>query len=182
MRMRGDNRLWCRLQLRNRRVALSVIRRTLLALGLSAAAACSPRPAAAAKTDILVLRNGDRITGEVKGLSRGKLDYSTDDAGRLSVEWVKVARLTSVHSFDFEDSFGKRYFGRLVPPSRDGYVVFQDSGTDTLSVMSVIGITPVSATFVQRLSAYLDMGFTLAKANQATTFSLNGQVEYRAPA
>jgi hypothetical protein len=150
-------------------------------LALVIAAVCLPRPAFAAKTDVLVLRNGDRITGEVKGLARGKLDYSTDDAGRISVEWEKVARLTSASSFDIEDSFGKRYFGRLVASGRDGYVAFQGGDDDTLSVMSVIGMTPVNAKFVERLSAYLDLGFTVAKANQATTFSLSGEVEYRAP-
>jgi len=150
-------------------------------LALGATAVCLPRPAMGAKTDVLFLRNGDRITGEVKGLARGKLDYSTDDAGRLSIEWEKVARITSATSFDVEDSFGKRYFGRLMPSTRDGYVVFENGGADTLSVMSVIGMTPVNAKFVERLSAYLDLGFTLAKANQATTFSVSGRANYRAP-
>jgi hypothetical protein len=153
----------------------------IAALGFSVVAACGPRPALAAKTDVLVLRNGDRVTGEVKGLSRGKLDYKTDDAGRLSVEWDKVARLTSVHSFDVEDTRGRRYFGRLAASGRDGYVVFQNGGSDTLAVMNVIGIAPVNATLAERLSAYLDLGFTLAKANSATTFSLSGKVNYRAP-
>ena len=153
-----------------------------LALALSAASACWPRPAIADKTDVVVLRNGDHITGEVKGLARGKLDYSTDDAGRLSIEWEKVVRLTSVHSFDAQDGEGVRYFGRLNPPARDGVLVFESGRTDTLPVASVIEITPVNATFVERLSAYLDLGFSLAKANEATTFSLNGMVAYRAPA
>jgi hypothetical protein len=153
----------------------------VLALALATGATLAPVPARAAKTDVLVLRNGDRITGEVKGLARGKLDYKTDDAGRLSVEWDKVARLTSVYSFDVEDTWGRRYFGRLMPSERDGYVVFQDGGADTLAVMNVIGLAPVNATLVERLSAYLDAGFSLAKANEATTFSLSGKVNYRAP-
>jgi len=150
-------------------------------LVLSAVAAECP-PAFAAKTDVVILRNGDRITGEVKGLARGKLDYSTDDAGRLSIEWEKVARLTSAHSFDSEDTRGFRRFGRLSPSDRDGFVVIENGRADTLTVRSLIEITPVNATFVERLSAYLDLGFTLAKANQATTFSLSGMAAYRAPA
>src|SRR5262249_44398403 len=72
--------------------------------------------------------------------------------------------------------------GRLSPSGQDGYVVFQDVHAETLRIGNVIGITPVNARFIERLSAYLDMGFTLAKANQATTFSLSGMVAYRAPA
>ena len=148
---------------------------------LAVSALAAARPATAAKTDILVLRNGDRITGEVKSLSRGKLSYSTDDAGKLAVEWEKVARLTSRTRFDAEDVSGRRYFGSLTPSERDGFVVFTNGANDTLPILRVIGMAPINATFVQRLSAYLDMGFTLAKANAAETFSLSGMVAYRGP-
>jgi len=32
-------------------------------------------------TDVVVLASGDRITGEVKKLERGKLKYKTDEIG-----------------------------------------------------------------------------------------------------
>src|SRR5262245_54526827 len=95
-----------------RRIVSRVVRWTLV---LSAAAACWPAPAAAEKTDIVVLQNGDRFTGEVKGMAHGKLDYSTDDAGRISIEWDKVASLTSPHFFQVEVGSGIRYFGQLAP-------------------------------------------------------------------
>jgi hypothetical protein len=56
----------------------------MLLLGLSGFLA--PVSLAAQKTDVVVIANGDVITGEIKGLSRGKLDYNTDDAGRLSIK------------------------------------------------------------------------------------------------
>jgi len=153
--------------------------RPTLALGV--ALAWGPGLALAAKTDLVVLRNGDRITGEVKGLSYGKLDYNTDDAGRLSIEWEKVARLTSPNHFQFELGSGVKYFGRPGVANRDGFVVVLGRGADTLSIPSVVEISPISAGFLQRLQSYLDIGFTLAKANQATTFSLSGAAEYRGP-
>jgi hypothetical protein len=138
-----------------------------------------PAAASAAKTDVVVLRNGDRITGEIKSLAYGKLEYSTDDAGRLSIEWDKVARITSPHSFQLETVAGFRYFGRLGVANRDGFVVVIADGVDTLATQTVVEISQFNATFVQRLKAYLDVGFTLAKAHQATTFSLSGATEYR---
>src|SRR5690606_8136846 len=50
---------------------------------------------AAPKTDVIVLVNGDRLTGEVKGLERGKLSFKTDATGTIQVEWDKVASLQS---------------------------------------------------------------------------------------
>ena len=151
-----------------------------LALVLTVAALW-PARADAAKTDVVVLRNGDRITGEVKGLAHGKLDYSTDDVGRLSIEWDKVARVTSPNQFQLELGSGVRYFGRLGASNRDGFVAVYGVGADTLPAESVVEISPISAGFLLRLKSYLDMGFSLAKANQATTFSLSGDADYRGP-
>jgi hypothetical protein len=152
-----------------------------LVLASSAVTVLAPVPALAAKTDLVILKNGDHITGEIKGVSRGKLDYSTDDAGRLSIEWTKVAKVTSPNSFHIERSSGLRYFGRLNAPLRSGYVVVQDFRADTLPVEDVIEVTPLNASFTQRVMSYLDVGFTLAKANTATTFSLSGKTSYRGP-
>jgi hypothetical protein len=131
------------------------------------------------KTDVVVLGNGDRITGEVKSLSRGKLDYSTDDAGRLSIEWVKVARMTSLHSFEVEVGSGAKYYGRLMAIEQDGSVAVAGSAVDTLSIPSVVRINTLNAGLLQRMKAYLDLGLTLAKANRATTFTSAGEAAYR---
>jgi hypothetical protein len=137
-------------------------------------------PAAAReKSDVLILVNGDRITGEIKGMSRGKLDFNTDDAGRLSVEWLKVSRVTTAHYYEVELSSGLRHYGNLAEPPADakGMVTLGD-GT-ALRVPEIVAITSLEDDFFQRLRAYLDFGFTLAKANRATTLNTAGEVAYR---
>ena len=62
---------------------------------IAAAFSRSRVPALAAKTDVLVLRNGDRLTGEVDVLERGKLQFKMDDMGTLQIEWDKVASVTA---------------------------------------------------------------------------------------
>jgi putative salt-induced outer membrane protein YdiY len=52
---------------------------------------------------------------------------------------------------------------------------------DTLQLRDVVGIVPLSNRIVDRLKAYLDLGFTIAKANWATTLSVSGEVAYRGP-
>ena len=58
------------------------------------------------KTDVIVLTNGDRITGEIKSVEAAILTLSTDSAGTLSIEWVRVASLTSHTDFQFEMANG----------------------------------------------------------------------------
>ena len=45
-------------------------------------------------------RNGDRLTGEVVQMRQGKLQVKTDDAGTLSIEWDKVASITTADLYD----------------------------------------------------------------------------------
>jgi hypothetical protein len=92
-----------------------------------------------------------------------------------------LARVTSPNPVNLEVESGRRYLGFLATPAQDGLVVVQGTRTDTLKLGSVIEITPISASFVERVTAYLDIGFTLAKANQATTFSLSGKTDYQGP-
>ena len=77
-------------------------------------------PASAQKTDIVTLANGDRITGEVSSLSRGQLEYKTDDTGTLYIEWDKIATVTSTGQFEVGTSDGRRFVGSLrTDPGRD---------------------------------------------------------------
>jgi len=56
---------------------------------------------AAPKTDVVILNNGDRIAGELKGFSRGILLFKTDDAGTLQIEWHAIQELKSKYYFTF---------------------------------------------------------------------------------
>ena len=82
-----------------------LVYRVLLAAALLMAAL----PASAReKTDVVILSNGDHLTGEIKGMSRGKLDLLTDDAGRLSIEWDKIRTVSSTHQYEVELRTGVR--------------------------------------------------------------------------
>lgn len=132
------------------------------------------------KTDLVVLVNGNNINGEIMELSRGKLDYKTDDAGRLSIEWLKVVRVTSGYTYEIETSAGVRHYSALHAPGDGPGAVQLDDGT-TVPIPDIVSIVPLDAKFFSRLSAYFDLGFALAKANNAVTLNTDGLVAYRGP-
>ncbi len=67
------------------------------------------------KTDVVILKNGDHVTGEIKSLERGKMSLSTDSMGTLSIEWEDVAQVTSQWVFEVETEMGLRTVGSLSP-------------------------------------------------------------------
>src|SRR5689334_24686023 len=85
--------------------------RTIL---LICALVCTTPLLAREKTDVLVMKNGDRMTCEVKGLDAGVLYVSFDYIdGTASVDWSKVARLESNQLFVVKTETGKVYTGTL---------------------------------------------------------------------
>jgi len=151
--------------------AISAVLTVCLLLIASASAA------EAQKTDSVWIRNGDRITGEVKSLSRALLKYSTDDFGTVYIEWDKVVRITSKATFEVQLNSGEKYYGTLGPAS-NGWVAI---GADTLSLFHIVAITPIRQGLVDRVDGYLDLGFSFQKANKTLQLTSGAKVLYRGP-
>ena len=105
---------------------------------------CLMLDAQAAKTDVVVLLNGDAVTGEIKSLDFAELRYSTDSMGTVSIEWEEVVSLTSSQSLQVEVTSGTRYFGGLTESSIDGSIgVGRGENVQELQLASIVRITPI---------------------------------------
>jgi hypothetical protein len=144
--------------------------------------AVGPPDALAARTDVLVLRNGDRITGEIKKLVGGRLEFKTDKAGTIQVKWDAVARLTSTLFFEVILDDARRLYGELLPPTVEGALRV---GTEALAVdvplAEVAQIDRLRKTFWSRLKGSLDLGLTYTKADNKTEWNVKAQTNYRTP-
>jgi len=138
--------------------------------------------ARAAKTDVVVLRNGDHITCEVKILQRGKLQVKTDDMGTVDIEWNKVGEVTAHGLFEVEDLRGRIFFGSLEPGPDPGQLeVVGLSGTSTVDLLFVVRIQQLKTSFWKRLSGSLDVGFSYTSSSKLTQFNLDGRLTFRRP-
>ena len=80
---------------------------------------------AAPKTDVVIMVNGDHITGEVKELEQGILSYGTDFRGTISIEWREVAQLQSGQMFEVELIDGTKLYGRARSLGERGSLVLR---------------------------------------------------------
>jgi hypothetical protein len=134
----------------------------------------------AAKTDEVVLSNGNAITGEVKSLQQGKLRYKTDHAGTLFIEWEHVHFVTSDQFFQVETQLGEFLYGNLAATAeaRILQVVAEDGSHNDLAMDSVVEITPIEKTTWQRFDGSVDLGVNYASADNNFQYSLNAQATY----
>jgi hypothetical protein len=144
-----------------------------------ATALAAANPLYAQKTDVVVMDRGDRLTGEIKELSKGKLRYSTHDMGTIKIEWERILHITSTHYFEIETEEGVKHYGRLSATGEPGFMLVTLSDTVTLEMKRVVYIIPIKAGFWGRLDGYIDLGFDFQKANRNRSLSSSGELSYR---
>ena len=129
-----------------------------------------------------MLKNGDRITGEVEQLERGRLRLSTDDVGTLEIEWDKVASVSAAAPFDVDDLTGQRYLGALVPGAVVGQVLIVWKGeTQTVELSRVVRMRRLETTFWKRLDGSLDMGASYTSASELFALDLAATIRTERP-
>jgi hypothetical protein len=152
-----------------------------LLLGLIlAVAALAPTPAGAReKTDLVYLKNGDRLTGEIKELDRGILQLSTSSLSTVGIEWLDVDSLNSVYQFRVEDRSGHKEFGAIFM-RKDGYLeVVKEGVTARIHADSVVVITPIEATFWHQLNGSISIGYSYTQSDEISQLNVNGWIMRR---
>ncbi len=152
-----------------------------LALAMAAlAVAIQTEPALAQKTDVVILRNGDAVMGEVKEFQRGKMRFSTDAMGTVYVEWPKIITLTTDKTFEIELEDGTKFFGSMsAAPEPDRLKVIVRRDTFEIATQSVVRLQRIKSTFWRRLDGSIDLGFDYTQQNGKTDLALNGDVKYK---
>ncbi len=142
----------------------------------------APPAALAARIDVIVLRNGDRVTGEVIQMRQGKLQLKTDDAGTLSIEWDKITAVTTAAQYDITLSNGTQLYGRMRPGTPYALEVVSDAGKVTpISMAEVVFLAQIKPTFFSRIDGSMDLGASYTKSSGVGQLSFEADAEYRRP-
>ncbi len=156
---------------------MNVCSRAILAIALTVWTVATGN--AQGRTDVVTLANGDRITGEVVRLERGRLEFKTDDVGTLYLEWDKLVSLVATRSVEVLTTDGSRYFGSLgLAPDRSIAVVTSE-GEVRLQMTEVTLITPIGRSFWRQLDGSIDAGFSYTRSSGVAQLNLNSDTVYR---
>ena len=103
------------------------------------------------RTDVVTLPNGDRITGEVVRLDRGRLEFKTDDAGTLYLEWDKVATVQATRAVEVVTQDGRRILGSLGPAASRTLTVVGEAERVSVAMAEVTIIRQIGSSFWSKL-------------------------------
>ena len=158
------------------------VARTLSAVLVIVLLLCPGASAWAQKTDLIYLKNGDRVTGEVKLLERGRLMVKTHSLGTLFVEWSAVDRVVSDKIMQLELADGHRVLGTLSEATDKGVLVAQrDGAAEVLPIDEVVRIDQVmiDRSFWQRLDGKIGLGVNYTKGSEVAQLYFIGNTRFR---
>jgi putative salt-induced outer membrane protein YdiY len=163
----------------NRKTTLSslLVAITILAFGKPA---CAKR-----NDDMVVMKNGDRFTGEIKKLDHGILYFkSSYMLESVQLDWAQVDRLESKDSFFVALQNGKRYTGRIAKiggkeSAAQTVQLDTEGGALKVAQTEVISIQQSEGNFWSQLNGSIDYGLSYSSGNDALSSSLGGELEYQ---
>lgn len=135
---------------------------------------------ASQKTDTVYLKNGDRITGEVKRLEYGILFLKTSGLGTINIEFDRIKTFYAKERFTVMLASGLRFFGTIDTSGTEGYVVLRVNDFRIPEPISEIAeMYPVKNAFWKRLDGSVDLGYSYTKASTVSQLDFSGNLEHR---
>jgi hypothetical protein len=152
------------------------------------------------QTDSLVFKNKNLIIGEIKSMDRGvviiETNYSDSD---FKVEWEQIVKIQSKTNFLISLVDGRRFNGKIRSVSESEVkITFYDpeslirlkkkqiskdsEGSESIIVpiYDIVYLNALDEGFWSRLSASIDFGWSLTRANNLRTVNLRSSLGYLA--
>jgi uncharacterized protein DUF481 len=141
-----------------------------------------PAVIAREKTDIVVLRNGDRLQGEIKSLKYGRLRLGTDSMGDLSIEWPDVVAVRSRYQFTVESADGGLLVGSFTTARDSARVLIQGpTGASPVPLSRISSFAQLETGFWNRIDGSVSLGFDYAKSTDIALLRSRFESRYRTP-
>lgn len=152
------------------------------------------------QTDSLVFKNKDVIVGEIKSMDRGVITIETDYSDKdFKAKWEDLIGIISKTNYLITLTDGRRFNGKIKSVSDSEIQINyytpeslirikkkelskETEGTEFLVVplTDVVYLNALDEGFWSRLSASIDLGWSLTKANNLRTFNLRSGLGYLA--
>jgi putative salt-induced outer membrane protein YdiY len=136
-------------------------------------------------TDVIVMKNGDRLTCEIKGLSAGVLSVKLSYVdGTIGVQWSQIEHLESTKLFRVKTESGVVYTGKIstTGESEDPPITIELAKTTGKEVeveqAKIIQMSQSSESFWRRFDGAVNTGLLYSKGNESVQYNVSSQVAY----
>ena len=141
-------------------------------------------PAQAKRKDLVIMKNGDRLTGEVKKLEHGVLYVDLDYvSGSVGLDWLQVEQVQSTGGFQVILKNGERVAGTIEKvaaaeaPNKD-FAIHAANGEVRAAAPDVVAVQSQKQSFWRQLTGSIDFGSNYTSGNSQTSLSAAASANY----
>lgn len=140
--------------------------------------------AQAKRKDLVIMKNGDHLTGEVKKLENGVLYVDLEYvSGSVGVNWLQVEKVVSTGSFQVTLKNGDRSAGTIAKvPDKDApgkdFEVQEKKGRLQAAAPDVVEIESNKSNFWRQLSGSIDFGYNFTSGNSQKQINSDASATY----
>jgi putative salt-induced outer membrane protein YdiY len=134
-----------------------------------------------AADDVIVLKNGDRISGEIKKLVNGVLHVDPPYGENIfMIDWEEVDHIEGNNQFITQASDGTYVTGKFKSDTQQKGQILVDDGTQTLQLAQseLVFLKPVDEGFWGRFGASIDLGLSITKADDTRQLNSRATADY----
>ncbi len=146
--------------------------------------ACFPASAKVTRHDVIIMKNGDHMTGEVKKLENGVLYIATDYfSGSIGLDWLQVAKVQGTGGFQIVLKDGKRAAGTIEKvsaeeaPGKD-FEIHAPTGDVHAAAPDVVSLESQKKNFWRQLTGAIYFGVDFTSGNNQTALSSDASANY----
>lgn len=134
------------------------------------------------QNDTIVLKNNDKIVGEIKSMDKGVLtietDYSDSD---FTITWIDIISIKSKQIYLLTLSDGTRINSSMYTKDGDtAMVTLEGYNNAKIDIKDIVFINPIKKKFISRIVASVSLGFNITKSNNLSQLSINSKISYTA--
>lgn len=133
----------------------------------------------AQKSDTITLYNGDRITCEVKSLSKGKLYVKTSDMSKVYIKWTRIAHIETIEQFEITLNNHSVYFGEFYKGSEGIALIKFGIFQEFVPLINITNFEQINSNFWQQLNGSFDAGYSYTNGNDNLQFNSTGEIKHR---
>ena len=137
------------------------------------------------RTDVVVMKNGDRITCEILRVEGGILYVQMDYVdGTVAIDWSKVAKMESARLFVLRTGDGSAHEGHVTTaapdPGQGVELKVTVDGKKRIEVAraDIVTVESSSNKIWRRFNGSIDFGLNYAKGHNSTQYNLGSTLEY----
>lgn len=149
--------------------------------------ACLCSPAHAERKDVVIMNNGDHITGEVKRLQNGYLYVETEYvSSNIALDWNQVQSVESAATFQIVLNNGQRMEGKIKKVSRESaktedFLIREATGEVRVPSAEVASVETTKPTFWRQLQGSIDFGYSFTSGNSQSSLNIDTSTAYKTP-